>query len=877
MEKQFRETDVVRRYQIDYDDTICMVEQFPEAMETEGVMKSSVNNEVDEEYNEDPNQLHIVAPGEGKTPINLLYCKEWDAKAFPMLHPDGRNHLSDDQRQIKLSDLDYFKQRLFNVSPQWRNNTHWVFAATVYREKKDLQRNIDIGYNRGKRNIRDDGAIQYSLKDPYSVFQNVANTPAYHKKGRMEMMARLDNFGPFHIFCTLSCADYRWHENLTSILHEHGIGLRCSINFDHTETYEVLSNHSGWISMEDYMKNEMDETLHEMMRKNVVISTRNYQQRVAALMQTIVRNPSNPLSVKHFSSKLEFQGRGAGHHHSTLWLDIIKIEQKVDICQLNKMRHAKFSAVCNCNKYLESHLRDQSEYKQSLDGFLKMRGIDPGNFKKLNGKHRTFRYLEKLASKQKKSELNQREDNLLNDLKHIYPFYGLTSALNKMHNGDEITEEDIDIVIAFVDTFCTVSLHPAIVGPIIASIAYSVNQHWHTKTCRKYQTKCQFKFPKLPSYKTVIARPPGKNVTEEAKKMLEAQHEKVLKRVRDVLEDKEIVDSILEQYPKESEKTEYDAILGRTKRIDAVLEKAGYKSDEEKAMYESALSFSCSGYAVVLARDIDELNVNSYNPEITRAWDGNTDFQFCFDFYAIITNITEYFVKDDTGVIKNLINTMNASEDTELKDKMKLLMNTWIKNCQMGEAEAVYRLAKEFHFRDSDSKCVFVQTCPRSERSKFLKNVTNKPEFRNVPKVTIKNKTDTEYVEQYDVNSKYERHPVQYYPSLKYLSFSQMVKIYEPFWGNKNQDEENEPGKLEDNVAPEEEAEANQCSIHELTHLITEEPEENLSGFKPHNYIIEDSRQNILSGYIPSQTINISLDEDSDFENSDDKFNYVMA
>ena len=406
IEKQFKETDAVRRYQIDYDDNICMVEQFPEAMQTEGVMQSSENYE-DRESTEDPNQLHVVAPGEGKTPINLLYCEDWDAKAFPMLHPDGRNHLSDDQRQIKLSDLDYFKQRLFNINPQWRRNIHWVFAATVYREKKDLQRNIDIGYSRGKRNVRDDGGVQYSLKDPYSVFQNVANTPAYHKKGRMEMMARLDNFGPFHVFFTLCCADYRWPENITSILHEHGIGLRCSINFNHTETYEVLSDSSGWISMEDYMKNEMDESLHEIMRKNVVIATRNYQQRVAALMHTIVRNPSNPLSVKHFSSKLEFQARGAGHHHSTLWLDINKIEQKVDLCQLNEMKHSKFSAICNCNIYLENHLSDSSKYNDSLDEFLKTRGIDPGDFERPKRKHRTFKYLEKLTNKQKETELNQ--------------------------------------------------------------------------------------------------------------------------------------------------------------------------------------------------------------------------------------------------------------------------------------------------------------------------------------------------------------------------------------------------------------------------------------------------------------------------------------
>ena len=61
-----------------------------------------------------------------------------------------------------------------------------------------------------------------------------------------------------------------------------------------------------------------------------------------------------------------------------------------------------------------------------------------------------------------------------------------------------------------------------------------------------------------------------------------------------------------------------------------------------------------------------------------------------------------------------------TSKSDDLKEQMKLLMNTWIMNRQMGEAEAVYRLTNEFHFRDSDTKCVFIQTCPRRDRSKIL-------------------------------------------------------------------------------------------------------------------------------------------------------------
>ena len=343
------------------------------------------------------------------------------------------------------------------------------------------------------------------------------------------------------------------------------------------------------------------------------------------------------------------------------------------------------------------------------------RGIpaDPSN---TNKNHITLQYLKNLTALQGKIELNENYKKLLSNLKYIYPLYGLRSSLRKLHKGEHITDDELETVIVFIDTFSTVSLHPSIVGPVVAAIAQKVNQHWHTKTCRKYQTICRFNFPKLPSYKTIIARPPTNSLNEQEKKSLEAKYSAITKRVKEVLEDKDVVESILSDFPKELEHTEADAIEGRRQRIDAVLYKAGLKTEADKQMYQEALSYSSAGYTIIMARDIDELFVNSYNPEITRAWDGNTDFQICLDFYAIITYITEYYTKDDTGLVKVLVNTLRASDDQDLKDKMKLLMNTWIKNRQMGQAEAVYRLTKEFHFRESDTKCVFIQTCPRSER-----------------------------------------------------------------------------------------------------------------------------------------------------------------
>jgi hypothetical protein len=505
------------------------------------------------------------------------------------------------------------------------------------------------------------------------------------------------------------------------------------------------------------------------------------------------------------------------------------------LCQLN-IDMPNFSGE-------DHHLKDPSSLRTSLNKFLTMRGQKPDtSIKKKN--HLTFRYLKKMSMK---LELTESEQNLLKDLKMIYPLFGLKTILEKLNIGQEVSEEEMAVVVTFIDSFCTVSLHPAIVGPVVAYIATLVNQHHHTKTCRKYQTVCRFKFPKMPSYKTIISRPPDKNRSADQKKSLEEKHDGILKRVQKVLDDEDVLKSILEEFPKSSEKTVAGATLGRKHRIDAVLEKAGLCTEEEKKQYQAALEYSSSGYKIVMARDIDELWVNPYNPEITRAWDGNTDFQICLDFYAIITYITDYYCKDDTGVIKVLVNTLKASDCEDLKAKMKLLMNTWIKHRQMGEAEAVFRLIREFRFRDSDSTCVFVQTSRRSERSKILKNVTGKPEFKYFPKITVANQDGNEYVENYDINSKYDRRPKEELPCLEDISFSQVARMYRSYWGKdskvKDDDEASEEENNEDsNFFP---------AASQLPALCQSN----------NNY----------------STAGPSEDSDSDEENSDDKFFRVMA
>ena len=103
------------------------------------------------------------------------------------------------------------------------------------------------------------------------------------------------------------------------------------------------------------------------------------------------------------------------------------------------------------------------------------------------------------------------------------------------------------------------------------------------------------------------------------------------------------------QYDKKSEKkAEY--IINRKERILKLLKVAEVTAEE----YIESLRWQRSGYSVHLKRDLDEIYINSYNPEWILAWNGNIDNQPVFDFFEVITYVTEYFTKDESGTAKIL-------------------------------------------------------------------------------------------------------------------------------------------------------------------------------------------------------------------------------
>ena len=147
-------------------------------------------------------------------------------------------------------------------------------------------------------------------------------------------------------------------------------------------------------------------------------------------------------------------------------------------------------------------------------------------------------------------------------------------------------------------------------------------------------------------------------------------------------------------------------------------------ADVEYSDYIEALGVSNRGYSVVYARDLDEIFTNPFNVEWMRAWNANLDIQPCLDYFAVSTYIADYYAKADTATMEKLKKALKDSDETQLKERMKLVANVFLTHRQIGESEAVYRLIPSLTLTMSNIACQFVSTSRKEERSMRWRRAT---------------------------------------------------------------------------------------------------------------------------------------------------------
>ena len=233
------------------------------------------------------------------------------------------------------------------------------------------------------------------------------------------MLAKLDNLGAFQIFFTLSCVDMRWDENFAAILLDRGFEIKYRLVNDEEGNWDTevegRKMDGVWKNLKQFIDEDVIISLHELV-------TRYFQHRVKNFIDKVMMGKNNPMHVRYYTYKVEFQDRGAGHIHGTLWL------------RLNE---------------LEKLPRDK------------------------DGKLRTRTKEEKL--KLKKDEVQYEGDDNSDNTNLQTPLAGIKAAFTKIRKNETLSQKDIEVLRIFIDEFTTVSIHANTVEKVVSEIAQEVN------------------------------------------------------------------------------------------------------------------------------------------------------------------------------------------------------------------------------------------------------------------------------------------------------------------------------------------------------------------------------------------------------------------
>ena len=723
-EEEYKAKDPIRKFQYDYNGTTCMTNKFPET-DSSGPLN--------------------FAPAEGKIPSNILKDENWDINSFPNLHPSGQNKMFQD-RKAKLTPQQYLSQRLKNKDNRFEQCTPYVFAATGYVEEKQMERNIGISYYRAKINTSKDGSKTCSLdEDAFAVMDNVKGTPRYWGKAKMEMLAKIDNFGPFHWFYTLSCADMRWSENFTTILREKGYKIIWIHNQNengknegvHVQVDFTKNGDIKTYSLEKFLEEECDESLHEFIRTNVFTATRNFLNRVTAFRTEIMLDKSSPMKITYWSDKMEFQGRGAGHIHGVAWCNLEKINEMI-----------------------------RTERKVGII----------------------------LSNDECDSEEERSNDD---DENH------LVNAYRSLRENKLLKKNEEKALIDFVDRSVTCTTNPELAAKMIdikrtkkdglriIEIVKACQMHHHTKSCSKRGCKgtCRFRFPKFPMWETILTKGMVDDKDEDQKKERIERQRALLESVMNVLEESDIVDDIMNDYDKNNESIE-EYRKNRKERILKILEIANVDPDD----YVMALKESSrKGINVILARDIDELYVNNYCPEWLEAWNGNIDTSPVFDFFAVVTYVTEYFTKDESGTSMLLVQASKQIKNLPRRDQLKEMKNKFLTHRQMGISEAFMKILPEMRLKNSNIKTLFLHLGKKDEMQRFLTRGDPRQDYNGQDLIKIEDREGL-YYEKPNMLDKYLRRDMSEWEKLCY---PQYAKMYDPANIKKREGEEEEDDDFE--------------------------------------------------------------------------------
>ena len=703
-----------------------------------------------------------LSPGEGKIPIGLLQDQEFDMKSHPFLDPSGQNNMCK-ERKVELTAQQFFEQRILNVERIFSDTPSFVFAAVNYIERKQINSRINVSFQRGKKKVLNTGEIEYSLEDAFSVLDKMKGTPKYWKSERDKLFAKLENLGPFQWFFTLSCADYRYQENFSSILQDHNI------------TY-ILENGEercliDGLTIEEFLSN--NESKHEFIRKNTLTATRNFYHRLKMFVKNVIMNPNGPMHVKYHSYRIEFQLRGAAHCHGVLWIDLdayladnaTDVEKSYLLPAFQKLiddiipgPEEETAVVTYVDKFVTCSLQDpmSRDIAQEVNCHKhshtchRYGGVCRFDFPRYPCLYTILaKPLRLTHAKEEREEAYEHLKQVLLPIKEILEDAKMMEALQKIRSSD-------------LERLYELKLQRHKIKRILDDPVF-------LKQVKKMKKTVNISEKKLIGHLKKQNLTRRKSISKVKQAKIHLKNLECLKDSFDEEIDKIDVPGIMRERLLAVLKA---ANIMKTLHIDESLDETA-QNDKIIEEYHKILAVSTKGFCVRLRRDIAECYINNFSHEWISIFNSNMDLSPVFDFYSTLCYIGEYVLKGDKGMTEFIMKALKEQNSKDRIEKLRLVSKVFLTHRQMGMCEAYYRILPNLNLVGSNIGCEFLAT--GTEKSRFLTQLKEEDAAKiNQRKIIKIAGRDGDYVESISVNDKYKMRPEK----LKDISLIQFAKRY---------------------------------------------------------------------------------------------------
>ena len=572
-----------------------------------------------------------VAPGEAGTFQNWGKEVFLEERCFPEKFPFGTGgYLSScvDNPENDIGFANYCINQILSCDPKFRNDSSYLFFLLLVKELIQLKR----------------------CKTTY--FRQATRLPNLSKNDVINMDPEsLSRFNrSYQVFKSLRGTSMYYEEskkNLMAALRQNGcpsifLTLSCA-EFDWPELLkEILET----VYRKKVCQKDIDDLSpaekNRIISENVVQSTMHFQKRIDKLFSLMKYDFFDGSTESYHASsyfyRIEFQQRGAPHVHSLVWLKNKDDKDAPNFwAESNDQENFRIEKVQDFAESLICTSPDQmvcKKHESRKEQFLEIQSCDECIvLKEKVKKFQTHKHTFTCKKKAKTITVKENEG------------YGRLDGIKT--------------------------------GCVLSNIEV-----------------CRFKFPKFPMNKTKLICGIAKDTEESIIKARKNDLNKISKfLLRQTYTDQDINELQSWKRLKDMSYWEFLYEVGMFSSSKLFNELNEDDKAEAEERYYNAISASVQGSAIiVLKREVKDIFVNGYNPQLMRLHKANHDLQICIDQYSCAQYICGYLTKNESGMSRLLKAVNEETNNLKQIDKLNALASVLDKHREVSIQEAVYRL-----------------------------------------------------------------------------------------------------------------------------------------------------------------------------------------